>query len=150
MHHPANVLKVLSKTNNYYTRLVGLKEDIWTRNHLNKRNVSDLLDGEFITSHLKLMFDVMFGSKYGQPYIKDSYMHLLPPHLGSRESGRSSHFHDAGIFCLGVSDTCAGGILKVNAAYHRGTWLSCLMVRHHLTNNASETDIKLHLHRIPT
>jgi len=58
-HHPAIAPKVLSKTMNYYTRTVGLKEDIWTRDHLNIRNVSDILDGEFMTSHLKLVFDVM-------------------------------------------------------------------------------------------
>jgi len=58
-HYPAIVLKVLSKTKNYHTRIVGLKEDIGTRDHLNTRNVSDILDGEFMTSHLKLIVDVM-------------------------------------------------------------------------------------------
>jgi hypothetical protein len=93
-HSPTIVLKALNKTKNYHIRIVGLKESIWTRDHLNTRNVSDILYGEFMTSYLKLIFDVTLCdvSKYGQPYIKDSYIHLLPPHLGSTESGRSSHF----------------------------------------------------------
>jgi hypothetical protein len=58
-HYPAIVLKVMSKTKNYHTRRVGLEGGIGTRDHLNTRNVSDILDGEFMTSHLKLIVDVM-------------------------------------------------------------------------------------------
>jgi hypothetical protein len=58
-HYPAIVLKVMSKTKNYHTRVFGLKEDTGTRDHLNTRNVSDILDGEIMTSHLKLIVDVM-------------------------------------------------------------------------------------------